>query len=288
MQDDSSNFKHAITNPSRGVLCIMLAGRNHMSGVFLASIIHWAKYGKAVIAGAPGYWVANRRKWWMKECCLTASQYDRTICKLEKLGLIERRQWWYGGKNILFLRPTEKTRSYIASAATWIAAEQFLGYPSTGSALEFGGYEKPSLTEVASSNENVKNHEPGLADEQISKHISNFLNNQTSKPTSAAAASPPCADENLKAQSKKISGKDTITEGANNKIVLQKAALAWTSWLAGKYPDEVQSGKIVIELKPKELGKLAIVAEIFVHFSKEINYTDELGNWFVIFLIFRN
>ena len=189
MQDHGSNFKHTITNPSRGVLCIMLAGRNHMAGVFLASIMHWAKYGTAVIPGAPGYWVANPRKWWMKECCLTASQYDRTICKLEKLGLIERRQWWFAGKNILFLRPTEKTRSYIASSSTWTAAEQFLGYPNMGSALEFSGYEKPSSTEVATSNENAKSHEPGLSEKQISKPISNSLNNQTSKPTSAAPAS---------------------------------------------------------------------------------------------------
>ena len=191
MQDDSSNFKNTITtNPSRAVLCIMIAGHNHMAGVFLASIVHWAKYGRAVIPGAPGYWVANPRMWWMKECCLTASQYDRTICKLEKLGLIERRQWWFGGKNIHFLRSTEKTRSYIASATTWTAAEQFLGYPNTGSALEFGENEEPSSTEVTSSNDNIKSHEPGLVDEQISKHISNSLDNQTSKPTSAAPASP--------------------------------------------------------------------------------------------------
>ena len=58
---------------------------------------------------------------------LPSDQYDRTILKLEKWNLIERRQWWFGRRNILFVRPTKVTADYVTAATTWKAATEFVG-----------------------------------------------------------------------------------------------------------------------------------------------------------------
>ena len=107
---DKSAFKRNRTTPSRNALCVRLAAHDHLAGIFLVSILHWAKYGRAEIPGVEGEWVANPRSWWRRECCLSSSQYDRSISKLKKLGLIETRQWWWGYKNIQIGRASCRER----------------------------------------------------------------------------------------------------------------------------------------------------------------------------------
>jgi hypothetical protein len=171
MKTDSFLSKQRHTTPSRHAICIKLAGGDHKAGAFLYSIQHWTKYASAAIPGVEGHWIANTRVWWMRECCLTSSQYDRTISKLEKMGLIERCQYWFGPRNVLHLRPTTISLKYIASATTWKAADQFLPCSSIGNGGLLG-YEKPSSPGLAICNETHVYDEQGSPKTAISNTIS--------------------------------------------------------------------------------------------------------------------
>ena len=129
------------TNPSPLALCLLLANRNHLAGVVLERIAHWSQYGRAKIPGKDGMWIANVRQWWLRECCLSPDQWDRTIRKLKKWGLIERRQWWFAGRSILHVRATELTKSFLAASTTWEAASEFLndlGLNKSGKSADHG------------------------------------------------------------------------------------------------------------------------------------------------------
>jgi hypothetical protein len=113
------------TKPNRLVLCVMLTQGNHMAGVLLERAVHWSRYGRATIPGVKGEWIANIREWWMQEAQLSCDQFDRASRLLRTMGLIEKRQWWFARRNILYLRPTQKTLDFIAAAQTWKAAQEF-------------------------------------------------------------------------------------------------------------------------------------------------------------------
>src|SRR5713101_5201618 len=113
------------TKPSRLALCIMLTHRDHMAGVLLERAVHWIRYAKATIPGVEGEWIANVREWWMQEAQLSYDQYDRASRLLQRLELIEKRQWWFARRSILHVRPTERTLDFIVSAQTWKAAREF-------------------------------------------------------------------------------------------------------------------------------------------------------------------
>jgi hypothetical protein len=66
-----------------------------MAGVPLERAVHWIQYAKATIPGVEGEWIANMREWWMQEAQLSYDQFDRASRLLRKMGLIEKRQWWF-------------------------------------------------------------------------------------------------------------------------------------------------------------------------------------------------
>lgn len=94
---------------------------------------------------------------------------SNTVAYRRAFLVIERRQWWFGRKNILYVRPTQVAVDFIASATTWKAAEQFL--PSALSAGKDHNIENKNLSsaDLAIPNGIPVSDEPGLAEEPISK-----------------------------------------------------------------------------------------------------------------------
>ncbi|MHC2795515.1 hypothetical protein ACVINZ_004527 [Mesorhizobium jarvisii] len=156
------------THPSRLALCIILARSNHAMGVLLHSIVYWAKYGKAVIPKATGTWVANERSFWMQEARLSSDQYDRCIRSLHKWQLIEKRQWWFGGKNILHVRPSTATLDYLQSASTWEAANELAPATMHGSISKMA---EPGSAVLLKSNEVGNSAEPETVKPLNSKSV---------------------------------------------------------------------------------------------------------------------
>jgi hypothetical protein len=258
---DKSAFKRNRTTPSRNALCVRLAAHDHLAGLFLVGILHWAKYGRAEISGVEGEWVANPRSWWRRECCLSSSQYDRSIAKLKKLGLVETRQWWFGHKNILYVRPTKVTLDYIASATTWVAAEQFLPDQHV---VEI---DDPSLLALTISNENADVGNLGSTKLPISKDISNLSDNQTSNPQSAVPASPPCANGGK--NHKKSPGENKDSNDGTSIINLKELENIWNTRVAKKYFGKGISNSAVPELSAKGRGALALVETYFAEVADQ-------------------
>jgi hypothetical protein len=139
------------TNPNRPSLCVLLARGDHVSGMLLDRICHWAQYGKATIKDVDGKWIANDRIWWMREAQLSPGQSDRSIAKLTNLGLIEKRQHPFAGRNIMHVRPSTLTKDIIASAKTWDMASEIMtkaGIPLPEWFAGAGTQIFPSLTEM--------------------------------------------------------------------------------------------------------------------------------------------
>jgi hypothetical protein len=258
---DKSAFKRNRTTPSRNALCVRLAAGNHLAGFFLVSILHWAKYGRAEIPGVEGEWVANPRSWWRHECCLSSSQYDRSIAKLKKLGLIEARQWWWGYTNILHLRPTKVTLDYIVSATTWVAAEQFLPDQHV---VEI---DDPSSLALTICKENADDGNLGSTKLPISKDISNLSDNQTSNPQSAVPASPTCA--NGKKNNKKSPGKNKDSKDATSIVSLKELENIWVARVAKKCSGKGVFNSAVPELSAKGRGALALVETYFAELADQ-------------------
>lgn len=264
---DKAAFKRNRTSPSRHALCVRLTAHDHLAGLFLFSILHWAKYGRAEIPHVEGEWVANPRSWWRRECCLSSSQYDRSIAKLKKLDLIETRQWWWGHKNILHLRPTKKSLDYIASARTWIAADQF--FPDQHLVKN----QDPGSVAVVISNGNDAFDKLGSTELLISNNISNSPNNQTVNPTCAVPATPVCAGGvDLK---EPPSGNSEIKE-AKAIIDLKKLEHVWLN-----HPSQLHDGNGsgkggVAQLDASDRGALALV-ENFISgvTSQQFSVPDE-------------
>jgi hypothetical protein len=114
------------TNPNTAAICVLLARGDHVAGILLDRVRHWGRYGKAKISGSQGEWIANDREWWMREAQLSAGQLDRSLAKLAKFELIERRQFKFAGRNIMHVRPSEFTADILAASKTWGAAAEIL------------------------------------------------------------------------------------------------------------------------------------------------------------------
>jgi hypothetical protein len=203
--------------PPAVTLCTLLARRDHQAGLLLNEVIYWARYGRAVIPNCEGKWVANRRSWWAREACLTPGQYNRAARRLAQWGLIEKRQWWFAGKNILFVRPTQLTLDYLSAATTWQAAQELLvelKIFSKKEAIKFTEFGKPGISDSAISNGLSKVGKPSLSKSKISNHIihSQHSFGMKKKLTSAHPASPPCTDQSLLNQ-KSVSGKGKTENG---------------------------------------------------------------------------
>lgn len=191
-----------------------------MAGVVLDRINHWSRYGKAKIPGVEGQWCANDRPWWMREACLSPGQLDRSIAKLAKLGLIEKRQSPFAGRNVLHMRPSASTKDILASATTWSMALEVLAHtsipipawlsksgtqivPSLQDMIEAWGKESLTATEVgklARYRQEMKSAEWGQYDcskitlpliDWAINHWTNFLTACKAKGASTKDASKP-------------------------------------------------------------------------------------------------
>ncbi|MEI9426855.1 hypothetical protein [Mesorhizobium sp. Cs1299R1N3] len=257
-------------NPSRLARCIMLAQGNHTVGVLLHSITYWAKYGKAEIPNTPGTWIANERTFWMQEACLSSDQYDRCIRSLHKWELIERRQWWFGGKNILFVRPSTITVNYLQSASTWEAAKELApSLPATmhGSISKIA---EPSSAFLPNSNEIGNCADPGTAKPLNSNNlIYSSIIDQHKTLTGEHPAAPTFAGKEKtkgsygKSNKKQASGHQTgkkvpFPEESSMKPTVSELLAAWPQALSkhcGNHPTD-QPG--CPTLSPKEIGQLAL------------------------------
>jgi hypothetical protein len=65
--DDIQSEKKKETAPSPVARCIVLARGSHVTGVLLAAIVYWFKYARKTLPKSKGYWIANKRTWWMRE-----------------------------------------------------------------------------------------------------------------------------------------------------------------------------------------------------------------------------
>jgi hypothetical protein len=63
---------------------------------------------KAKIHRSGVYWVAKSAKTWQEETGLSKKQYETALCLLKRLGLVVSEQHLFGGRNITFLRLTER------------------------------------------------------------------------------------------------------------------------------------------------------------------------------------
>jgi hypothetical protein len=264
------------TNPSRLALCIMLAKGNHVAGTFLHSVVYWSKYGRAEIPNVDGYWIANNRNWWRREVCLGLRQYDRAVAKLATWGLIEKRQWWFGGRNILFIRPTSLTQDFLASAKTWAAAKELvleiIANTSDHMLSELSPSGKPGLPNSEVSKGNAKVGNSGMPASAISnniKHYQNLFEIKEDTPTSAPSASPTCAiGAGLKTKEEVNAGKKSKINkyeqsmhsyplpekdaGIDQVFSLKQLCQIWTKALDAEYPETKPN---ILTSKPK--GNLA-------------------------------
>jgi hypothetical protein len=85
--------------------CISVAGL-HTSGVLLYRICYWHPYGK--IDRGDKTWIAKPKAEWMAETCLTEMQYRHATKALKTARLIELEQHLFRGKNITFMRLTDR------------------------------------------------------------------------------------------------------------------------------------------------------------------------------------
>lgn len=109
------------TDPSRQAKCVLLSDGDHTAGQLLNSICYWSKYASVKIPKAEGVWIANPRPWWARETAMSLRQFDRSISKLQKMGLIEKRQFWYAHVNMLHVRPLPVVLDFLEAASTWSA-----------------------------------------------------------------------------------------------------------------------------------------------------------------------
>jgi hypothetical protein len=281
------------TKPTRLSLCIMLARRNHMAGVLLERAVHWRQWSKATIPEVEGTWTANIREWWMQEAQLSYDQYDRASRLLATLGLIEKRQWWFAGRNMLFLRPTNKTLGFICSASTWKAAREYFAHYATdeqisdSAELTNSNFAEPPDSENAEAgsakklnpNGYSKFAEPSSAGAPNSKYINNTHGKlHMGKEQSCGLPASPAAAKIPKAPPKKEKpGNESKKKPVVTNAISTKAKLEWAStsaeehklshliavWRAGmmKYFGKPAALSAVYGPSPKEKGSLAEMFE---------------------------
>lgn len=199
-----------------------------MAGALLYQILHWVKYAKATIPGVSGHWIANDRTWWMREAQLSSGQYDRSMRKLEGWNLIERRQWWFGRRNILFVRPSELAFDLYPVCTTWAAAYEF-------SQEHIVGSDSLSFTNMVNFNGDAGSVELTSSKTMNSKDKDNLLGNKHNSLQSALSASPKCGKEDAFV-SKRVSGKkngsftDEVCCGVKHQYPTSKSVAAvWTA-----------------------------------------------------------
>lgn len=260
------------TNPSRLALCVMLTGGSHMLGAFLERAVYWSKYGNAKIPGVEGRWIANRRTWWMREVQLSSAQYDRASKRLLELNLVEKRQWWFSGRSILFLRPSATTLDFITASATWQAAYEFLENENdlaSASAI-------PGSAVLPNSNGLSKPAKPSSAKKPNPNNIkTSHINFSEGKKLSGAhPASPSCAqlkDEPTEVVSgKKKKGStgtakaqapDHYSMSATGPVTVKSLRDAWHCGMQKYYGAAVTASTEFFEFPPQEWKSLGQILQ---------------------------
>src|SRR4051794_892146 len=161
-----------ILNPTKLALCVMIAGDNHRSGVLLYRITFWMKSAAARIPKRTGDWIANNHEFWKTDTRLSRDQLTRSLKYLEAMELIEREQFWWAGRNILYERPTTKTVEFLDAATTWPAAEELIAQ-SKNHPTEVSICPEPSSATLPNSNGTSKSAHPASADLPNSNYIKN-------------------------------------------------------------------------------------------------------------------
>ncbi len=255
------------TTPSNIALCVKLAG-NHARGVLLFRIHHWIRYATIELPNSEGVWIANPRSFWEQEAQLSPSQCDRALAALEQIGLIERRQYWFGRKNVLHVRPTEMTSNFMAAAKTWQAAEEF--YPG---AIESSKSDDPSPSKSSNSDQIINSGQLGITKMQNSNNMGTLLPNKHTVLQSAQPAAPACSKTHSSLE-KSTSGKEKavgpkalgsknakITSGLasyNAAPPLKELAAIWSAAVNHYCP-------VSKALDSKELGNLAEIVSGLGH-----------------------
>jgi hypothetical protein len=267
----------------------MLAGDNHQAGFLLLKICYWHRYAKAKIPKIPGTWVANKREWWGREARLSLGQYDRAASRLVRLGLIEKRQFWFGQKNILYARPTSKVRNFLAAATTWEAAELVLAQSNSAAAEPFGdddNFEEPGSSTLVNSNCVFDSDVLGSSDLALSNSIINPIDTSELKTEmSAQTPSALCAKKTVK--KKKSGGKKNIKYDETKSVLsnktskvykpppgwsekpsqtLQQVAMAWIEAMGERYPNNAAVPACIDDLSPELIGGLGkLLNGLFVY-----------------------
>jgi hypothetical protein len=286
----------------------MLTHGNHMAGVLLERAVHWIRYGRATIPKAKGEWIANVREWWMQEAQLSYDQFDRASRLLRKMGLIEKRQWWFARRNMLYLRPTQKTVDFIAAAQTWKAAQEYYeDYCVDDEISDFeeladSKFAEPHGSEIAEPgsatnlnlNEYSKFANPNSAQAPNSKYINNTHGklHMGKKQSYALPASPPGVKIPKAPPKKEKPGKESKKKPVVTNAISTKTKLEWalTSapehslnhliavWRAGmiQYFGKPAALSAVYGPSPKEKGSLA---QIFERLGLMTNHNNVVVNF---------
>lgn len=260
------------TNPNRLALCVMLAGGNHTAGALLERAVYWKQYGAAAIPNVEGKWIANPRLWWMREAHLSSAQYDRASAKLQDQGLIEKRQWWFGRRCILFLRPTLYTMNFLAASSTWQAAQELLADED----FMISNFAKLSSADSLNSNGFIDFEEAGVAVLPNPNNINTTHPNLTEEEVCIFAhqASPSCTKPNGKtkkeAPGKKKKGNASASKSAGqvdwsvpmiSPVTVKSMRKAWHVGMQKYHTEAVTSVPNVFEFAPQEWKGLAQILQ---------------------------
>lgn len=199
------------TTPSTLTKCIVLACHDHMAGILLHSVWYWYKYARAEIPQSEGKWCANTRIWWARETGMSLRQFDRAIAKLSKLGLIEKKQYWFGKLNILHVRTVLGVQNYIEAATTWDAVHDFqksFPYRSAKGLLKLSDIGKPVSPKLANSMEYDLNGNPSSP---ISVNSNTMINTHNSFGSNKQQDALWCVN-NIEKKEESIEGKKFKTE----------------------------------------------------------------------------
>jgi hypothetical protein len=259
-----------ILNPSQLALCIMLAGDNHISGVLLYRITFWKKSGNARIPKMAGKWIANKHEFWKTDTRLSRDQLTRSLKYLEGQGLIEREQFWWEGRNILFVRPTTKTVEFLDAATTWPAAEELIA-EAKNHPTEISICAEPSSATLLNSNGTSKSAHPASADLPNSNYIKNKHKMQHKIVTSGSSAVPTYPGKKNSAHagsdSEEVSTAEilqsVIEHATNTPMALGTTTSTWIKSVNAHCPSQ-QS----LKLSAKQRGFLASIAQNLGQCSK--------------------
>jgi hypothetical protein len=281
------------TKPNRLALCVMLTHGNHMAGALLERAVHWIPHARATIPGVEGEWIANVREWWMQEAQLSYDQFDRASRLVREMGLIEKRQWWFARRNMLYLRPTQKTLDFIAAAQTWKASREFYeDYCVDEEVSDFeeladcnfaeppgGEIAEPGSATTLNPNGYSKFANPNSAQALNSKYINNTHGklHMGKKQSHGLPASPAAVKSPKTAPKKEIPGKGYKKKPVVTNAISTKPKMEWAStsapehslnhliavWRAGmmKYFGKPAALSAVYGPSPKEQGSLAEMFE---------------------------